>query len=106
MVLFLIILLFFIIPIIGVVKIYSKAERSIVWAFIPVLNFWFLFPIAGLSPWLIFLLIIPVVNFFVVVYLHIKLSEKFSKGIIYALGLTFFPFITYPLLGFNGEYRK
>ena len=100
------VLLFFLLPIIGIVKIYSQANYPGIIAFIPILNLLFLFPIAGMSAWYFLLLIVPVVNVILLLVLFYNLSLKFSKGVGFTVGLFFLPFIFFPLLGYSGVYKK
>ena len=97
---------FLLLPIIGIVKIYSQANYPGIIAFIPILNMLFLFPIAGMSAWFFLLLIVPVVNVILLLVLFYNLSLKFSKGAGFTVGLFFLPFIFFPLLGYTGVYEK
>jgi hypothetical protein len=100
------IILFLVLPIIGIVKIYSQANYPGIVAFIPILNLLFLFPIAGMSAWFFLLLFVPVVDVLLLLLLFYNLSLKFSKGAGFTVGLFFLPFIFFPLLGYTGVYKK
>ena len=91
---------------VGIWKVYSQAGYPGIVAFIPIINFWFLFPIAGLSALMFFLLFIPIANLVVVFILFVQLAKKFNRGILFGIGLFVLPFIFFPLLGFAGKYQK
>jgi len=46
-------------------------------------------------------MIIPLVNLIVYIIVLIELAKRFGKGIGFALGLLFLPFIFFPVLGFG-----
>lgn len=82
-------------------KIFVKAGKPGWAAIVPIYNFIVLLEIAGKPAWWIILLIIPVVNFIIVIMLSVSLAKKFGKGVGYGLGLAFLGVIFYPMLGFG-----
>ena len=46
-------------------------------------------------------IVCPFVNFFVLILLTLALAKSFGKGTGFALGMIFFPFVFYPILGFG-----
>jgi len=82
-------------------KIFVKAGKPGWAALIPIYNFIVLLEIAGKPAWWIILLIVPVVNFVILIVLSIALAKKFGKGVGYGLGLAFLGVIFYPMLGFG-----
>jgi hypothetical protein len=62
--------------------------------------------ISGNSPLFVLLLLIPLVNILVGIKVMIDLADKFGKGVGYALGMMFLPFVFFPMLGFgSARYR-
>jgi Family of unknown function (DUF5684) len=82
-------------------KIFVKAGKPGWAAIIPIYNFVVLLEIAGKPAWWVILLIVPVVNFIILIVLSIALAKKFGKGTGYGLGLAFLGVIFYPMLGFG-----
>lgn len=91
------------IPLAGFYKMLKKAGEP-GWGIIPIINIYFLVKMSGKPMWWIILLFIPIVNFIAAILIHIEISKNFGGGILLGLGLTFFAFICYPLVGF-GNYQ-
>lgn len=97
------IILFVVVPMIGIWKIFSKAGIPGFLAFIPIVNIFLLFTVAK-KPWYAgFLLLIPLVNLIVICILYYELCRVYGKGILFALGLLFLPMIFFPILGFSAD---
>lgn len=94
-------LLVAIVLIASVWKVFSKAGEPGWAAIIPIYNTIVLLKIAGKPVWWILLMLIPLVNFIVLIVVMISLAERFGKGAGFGLGLALLPFIFYPLLGFG-----
>jgi uncharacterized membrane protein YoaK (UPF0700 family) len=90
-----------IVVIAGLWKVFTKAGQPGWMAIIPILNVFVLIRIAGKPAWWIILFLIPVVNFIIGIILNVSLAEKFGKGLGFALGMIFLPFIFIPILGFG-----
>lgn len=84
-------------------KLFSKANKPGILAIIPIVNTIVYASIGGVSCLLLILLFVPIVNFFVLFYIHYKVAEAFGEGVFFALGLWILPFIFVPLLAF-GDY--
>ena len=82
-------------------KMYSKAGQPGWACIIPIYNMIVLLEIAGKPIWWILLLMIPFVNFVIVLLVLIELAARFGKGGGFAAGLFFLPFIFFPMLGFG-----
>lgn len=82
-------------------RIYSKAgERG--WAcLIPIYNLYVWIRMAGRPTWWLLLFLVPFVNVVIGWLVLLGIARQFGKGIGYALGLLFLPFIFYPVLGFG-----
>lgn len=86
----------------GFWKTFEKAGEPGWAGLIPIYNLYVLVRISGNAWWWFVLFFIPVINFFATVKISIDVAGKFSKGILFGLGLTFISFVFYPLLGFGG----
>jgi hypothetical protein len=82
-------------------KIYTKAGREGWESIVPVYNLYVMLLIARLPAWTIILYFIPIVNIAFAFYVSYKFVETFGKGIGYAIGCVFLPFIFYPMLAFG-----
>jgi len=90
----------------GLWKVFTKAGQPGWMAIIPILNGLVAIRIAGKPAWWIILFLIPVVNFIIGIIVTVSLAEKFGKGLGFALGLIFLPFIFVPILGFGSATYK
>ena len=90
----------------GMWKVFQKAGQPGWWALLPVMNALGLIRSAAEPNMLIWFLLIPVVNLFVLVYLILKLAQRFKKGWIFGLGLLLLPFVFFPVLGFGDSECK
>jgi len=65
------------------------------------------YQIVGLSPWLLLLYLVPIVNFVAILVLAImvpfRLAKSYGKGIGWGFGLLFLPFIFYLILAFGSS---
>jgi len=88
-------------------KVYEKAGKP-GWAFIvPIYNVIVLLEIVNRPMWWIILMLIPVVNMVVGIIVMVRLAQSFGKGVGFAVGMLFLPFIFYPILGFgDAQYQK
>ncbi|WP_175956865.1 DUF5684 domain-containing protein [Schaalia sp. Marseille-Q2122] len=90
-----------VLSIVGMWKLFEKAGEPGWAAIIPFYNAYILVKIALGNGWLFLLALIPVVNFFFVIWLMIKLAAAFGKGVGFAIGLIFLGPIFMILLGFS-----
>jgi hypothetical protein len=104
----LIALVFYILVVVGLWKVFTKAGYPGILAIIPIVNVVFLVKIAGMSGWLALLYLIPIVGFFFGIFVAVRLGERFGKGGFFAFFLLFvFPYIGYLILGFgDSRYRQ
>jgi len=87
----------------GFWKTFEKAGEPKWAAIIPIYNLYVLVKISGNAWWWVILFFIPLINFLATVKISINLASKFNRGVLFGLGLTFFSFIFYPILGFGGS---
>jgi len=99
-------LAFIVLMIASVWRVFTKAGQPGWAAIIPIYNFIVMLKIAGKPWWWIIGMLIPLVNFVVVIMLTIELAKVFGKGVGFAIGMVFLSFIFYPILAFgNATYR-
>jgi len=82
-------------------KIFTKAGQPGWASLIPIYNLYVLCKIAGRPGWWLLLMLIPFVNFIIIIILCIDLAKSFGKGVGFGLGLAFLGFIFCPILGFG-----
>ena len=82
-------------------KIFSKAGQPGWAAIIPIYNWIVWCKIVGRPWWWILLLLIPFVNFIILIILIIDLAKSFGKGAGFGIGLLLLPFIFFLILGFG-----
>ena len=84
-------------------KIFTKAGEEGWKSIIPIYNIIILLKIVGRPWWWLLLMLIPFVNFIVLIIIMNDLSKSFGHGLGFTLGLIFFSFIFYLILGFGGS---
>jgi hypothetical protein len=89
------------IGLIGMWKSFAKAGQPGWAAIIPIYNAVVLLEMAGRPIWWILLLLIPGVNFVVIILVMIDLAARFGKGAGFGIGLALLGFIFWPILGFG-----
>lgn len=82
-------------------KIFTKAGKPGWAAIIPIYNLIVLLEIVNKPVWWIILLLIPFVNFIILIILVHRLSLSFGQGVGMTLVLIILPFVGYPMLGFG-----
>lgn len=100
-ILFLIIFFIFILPSIGLYKMFIKAGLPGWKGAVPLLNTWYMLDIIKKPKWWFFLLLVPVVSFFIVIIISIEFVKCFGKFKFYqhALAATLGFYFAY--IGFN-----
>ena len=84
-------------------KIYTKAGEEGWKCIIPIYNVIILLKIVGRPWWWLLLMLIPFVNFIVLIIIMNDLSKSFGHGLGFTLGLIFLSIIFYLILGFGGS---
>ena|ERR1017187_7474870 len=82
-------------------KVFSKAGQPGWACIIPIYNLYVLCKIAGRPGWWVLLMLIPFVNFIILIIIAIDIAKAFGKGVGFGIGLILLPFIFYPILGFG-----
>lgn len=92
----------------GMWKVFEKAGKPGWAAIIPIYNLIVLLEIVGKPIWWIVLLLIPIVNFVILILISMELAVCFGKSKGWGFGLLcILPFVGYPLLGFgDATYSK
>ena len=102
--LFLLIILFIILPYAGLWKLFEKAGRAGWEGIIPIYNFYVMIKLTGRPMFWLVLIFIPVINLFVMVGLLVDLVKSFGKfGLSEQVGAVVLPFIYLPKWGFDKE---
>lgn len=102
---------FWVVMVVAMWKVFTKAGKPGWWAIIPLVNTWVLFKIGGKPGWWLFLMWIPIVNIVLSIFALNGVSRNFGKSEGFTVGLFFLPFIFFPILGFgsarhNGVYGE
>ena len=82
-------------------KVFSRAGKPGWAALIPIYNFYVILKIGNQPGWWVILLFVPLVNIVIVTMALISLAQRFGRGAGFGLGLTFLPFLFFPLLAFR-----
>jgi len=82
-------------------KIFEKAGKPGWAAIIPIYNFIVFLEIVGKPVWWIILILIPIVNIFVLIYLVHLFAKSFGKDIGWTIFLLFLGIIALPILAFG-----
>ncbi len=82
-------------------KVFVKAGEPGWACLIPIYNLVVMLKIAGKPVWWIILLIIPFVNFIILILVNLGLAKNFGKGGGFGIGLLLLGFIFFPILGFG-----
>jgi hypothetical protein len=105
-----VLLVFYAVPLtyVSLWRVFRKANRPGWASVVPVYNWVVVLQIAGMPTWWIILLLIPIVNIIIMMMVNASFAEEFGKrGVFGALGLTFLPFVFYPILASpNTKYRN
>jgi len=88
-------------------KIFSKAGQP-GWAIlVPIYNTVTLLKVVRKPVWWILLMLIPFVNFIIIILVYLELAKVFGKDTGFGLGIVFLPIIFLPMLAFsNSEYQQ
>lgn len=90
-----------VISIVAMWKLFKKAGYQGWEAIIPIYNLVILFKIAGISPWCILLMLVPLANIYIVFKLYIELAHRFGKSTGFGVATVFFSVICLPIMAFD-----
>jgi hypothetical protein len=91
-------LAFVVLYVAGLWKTFAKAGEPGWAAIVPIYNTITILKLGGKPWWWMF---IPIGNFIMLIIAQIEIAKRFGKGTGFGLGLAFFPYIFYPMLGFG-----
>ena len=94
-------LLVALVVIVAMLKVFTKAGQPGWASIIPIYNIYIWCKIVGRPWWWILLMLIPFVNFIILIILSIDMAKSFGKGVGFGLGLAFLGIIFLPILGFG-----
>jgi hypothetical protein len=94
-------LAFFVLVVVGMWKVFTKAGEEGWKAIIPFYNVYVLLKIVGRPAWWLILFLIPFVNFIVWIIVANDVSKSFGKGVGFTIGLVFLSPIFILILGFG-----
>lgn len=95
------VLIFYIVSVIALWKVFNKAGESGIWAFIPIINIYKMCKIADGNGLKCLLFLIPIVNVIYAFMLNIRMAKAFGKSTLFGVGLIFFNIIFTYILGFG-----
>ena len=94
----------YLITVIALWRVFSKAGRPGWLAIIPIVNLIVLIQISGYSGWLVLLYIIPIVNLIVSIIVAVQVAKSFGKGGAFGFFLLWlFSLIGYLILAFGSS---
>lgn len=96
-------LVLFVLYIVALWRIFTKAGEAGWKCLIPIYNVIVLLKIVGRPWWWLLLMLIPLVNIVILVIVYYDLAKSFGHGIGFTLGLIFLSFIFLLILGFGGS---
>lgn len=92
----------YILVVIAMWKVFTKAGYAGILAIIPIVNIIFLVKIAGYSGWLSLLYIIPIVNIIFNIMVCLRVGKKFGKSTVFSVFLIWiFSTIGFFIIGFG-----
>ena len=95
------VLIFYIVSVIALWRVFNKAGESGIWAFIPIINLYKMCKIADGNGWKFLLFIIPIVNVIYAFLLNIRMAKAFGKSTLFGILLVFFNIIFTYILAFG-----
>jgi len=85
----------------GLWKTFTKAGKPGWACLVPIYNVIVMLEIAGRPLWWLLLFFVPFVNFIMFLVIAVDMAKAFGQGAGFGVGLAFFGFIFYPILGFG-----
>lgn len=94
----------YIVVVIALWKVFTKAGYAGWLAIIPIVNVFILVKVAGFSAWMGLLYLIPIVNLIMHIIVALRVGKAFGKGAVFSIFLLWlFSFIGYLILGFGSD---
>jgi hypothetical protein len=80
-------------------KTFEKAGQPGWACIVPIYNMYIMSKICGVKNW--WLIFIPIVNIYIIFVIMIAIAKSFGKDTGFGIGMVFFGFIFWPILGFG-----
>ena len=90
-----------ILTVIGMWKVFEKAGKPGWASLIPIYNLYVTLKLINKPAWWLILFFIPLINGVILIIVSIHLAKCFNKSPAFGLGLAFFPFVFYLILGYD-----
>lgn len=87
-----------ILPIVSKMVMYNKKNKHSWGVLIPIYSQILELKIAGLSPWLVLLYFVPIINVIMIIIANIKFVQAYDRSTAFAIVSLFFPEICYPII--------
>lgn len=81
--------------------VFKKAGQSFWASFVPIYAEVVMLRITGKSGWMVLGFFVPIVNALLYVVVISDLAKAFGKGLLFAIGLLFVPWLCFPIIGFD-----
>ncbi len=94
-------IIFIILMIASIWKIFSKSGQPGWGALIPFYNIYLMLKVAGKPGWWLLLMFIPFVNFVIMIIMYHGVSKNFGHGGGFTVGMVLLPIIFFPVLAFS-----
>ncbi len=96
----------FILPVIGLYRMFAKAGYPAWKALIPLLNTWYILQLTGKPKWWFFAQFIPFLGYLFSIGIYLEFARSFGKTKVYQHALTaIVPFLYFAYIGFNQKDR-
>jgi hypothetical protein len=89
----------FVLMIVSMWKVFTKAQKPGWACLIPIYNIIILLEIVGKPWWWMLLMLIPIVNIIIIIWMTNLLSKSFGHNVGFTIGLILLSFIFFPILG-------
>ena len=86
-------------------KVFEKAGKPMWAGFVPLYNYIVMLEIVGRPIWWFILLLIPFVNFVVLIILMMDMAKSFGKDAVFGILLFLFSFIMLPVMAFSSDIK-
>lgn len=94
----------YVVAVVALWKVFTKAGYAGWLAIIPIVNVVFLTKIAGFSGWFALLYLIPIVNIVFHVIVSVRLGRAFGHGVVFSIFLLWiFAFVGFLIIGFSDD---
>jgi hypothetical protein len=82
-------------------KLFSKAGKPGWACLVPIYNYVVWLEVIKKPIWWIILLMIPIVNFIIIIIMFIEMAKAYGKSAGFGVGMLFLPYVFFPMLAFG-----